>query len=67
MFEETNQITEKIGEKAGYFISYLFFTTVLYLILIISQSVPEVTGYLLAITITLPVIILSRIIKKWST
>ncbi len=63
MIFEQDKTIEKYGEKAGFLLSYIIFTTILYFIINIKSpwSYPQVI--ILTIAITLLGIILKRLLK----
>ena len=52
IFEQDKRI-EKIGEKAGYLLSYFLFTTILFFILAVLRKIPESWSYLHVMAITI--------------
>ena len=66
IFEESKTI-EKVGEKLGYIFSYFVFTSILFLILVLSKKMPQSWSYMnivgSGLLIALTGVVLRRILK----
>ena len=65
MIFEENKTIEKVGEKVGYIFSYFTFTTILFLILILSKKIPESWSYEHIMGIVILIAINGIIIKNF--
>jgi len=64
MIFEENKIIEEYGEKAGFLLAYIIFTTILYFIFFFLNKLPTIRSYWYLITATLMITIIGLIIKR---
>jgi hypothetical protein len=62
-FEESGDV-RKVGEYAGYIISYLAFTTILYFVLTLLHRVPLWWNFFHTALVTLSIVIVGELLKK---
>lgn len=65
MIFEENKTIEKVGKKFGYIFSYLTFTTILFLILILLKKIPESWTYVYVMVIVVLIAITGTMIKRF--
>lgn len=64
MIFEQNKGVEKFGEKVGYIFAYFFFTTILFLILMLLNKIPSSWSYMNIMAITFIIALVGMITKR---
>lgn len=61
---EKNRYVDKIGEKFGFFFSYLLFTTMLFIFLVLLNELPLTWNYIHVAGITLTIVTIGLFLKR---
>jgi|GEM_PF-1922954 len=56
--------TESIGEKVGYVVAYLLFTTILFLVLNLTHKIPDSWSYFHIMGITFSIVLIGTVIRR---
>jgi len=65
MFFKQQNLSEIIGEKAGFLFGYLIFTSLFYLLLNYFNNLPSGWTYFHLLGITAPITILGLVVKRY--